>query len=152
MQPEILHIEKHDLATVLQLQKDCYISEAEIYNDFNIPPLHQDLKSLEKEAENTIILKGVIDGEIIGSIRGYASNGTCYIGKLFVKKEFQNKKIGQLLLNSIETVFNESKRFELFTGNMSLKNLHLYNKLGYRQFKQQVINNNLTIIYLEKKK
>jgi len=42
------------------------------------------------------------------------------------------------------------KRFELFTGHKSLKNLHLYSKLGYNEFSKRVINNNMTMIYLEK--
>ena len=150
MQIDILPAKRKDLETILQLQKDCYLTEAQIYNDYNIPPLKQDLKSLEKEFENTTILKGMINGEIVGSVRGFVDNGTCFIGKLIVKKDFQNKGIGRLLLDSIETNFKDCYRFELFTGYKSQKNLYLYNKQGYKEFKRQVINDNTTMIYLEK--
>jgi ribosomal protein S18 acetylase RimI-like enzyme len=150
MQVDILEAGGNDLETILQLQKDCYMSEAEIYNDYNIPPLQQDLKSLESESENSTILKGMINGEIVGSVRGFAKNGTSYVGKLIVKKDFQNNGIGRQLLDSIELVFKDCNRFELFTGNKSQKNLYMYQKLGYKEFKQQKINENMTMIYLEK--
>ena len=38
-----------DLEEILQLQKLTYKSEAELYNDFNIPPLVQTLKEVEEE-------------------------------------------------------------------------------------------------------
>lgn len=152
MDIDILHAEQNDLETILQLQKDCYMSEAEIYNDYEIQPLKQDLDSFEKEFKSLTILKGVINGEIIGSVRGYVDNGTSYIGKLIVKSDFQNKGIGHLLLDSIESVFNDCNRFELFTGLKSEKNLYLYKKQGYKEFKRQYIDDNLTLIYLEKRK
>jgi hypothetical protein len=64
--------------------------------------------------------------------------------------DFQNKGIGRLLLDAIESTFKDCQRFELFTGFKSQKNLYLYNKLGYKEFKRQIINDNLTMIYLEK--
>ena len=150
MKVEVLKANKNDIKTILLLQKDCYISEAELYNDYSIPPLQQDLKSLETEFDNSIILKCVINGEIIGSVRGYKADDTSYIGRLIVKKDFQNKGYGRLLVESIESMFKDCKRFELFTGHKSHKNLYLYNKLGYKEFKKKVLNKNLTIIYLEK--
>jgi ribosomal protein S18 acetylase RimI-like enzyme len=88
----------------------------------------------------------------VGSIRGYADNGTAYIRKLIVKSNYQNKGIGKMLMDSIEQNFDYCNRFELFTGHKSLKNIYLYNKLGYKEFKQQIINNNITLLYLDKTK
>ena len=152
MEISILQANQNDLEAILQLQKDCYMTEAEIYNDYNIQPLQQDLKSLENEFKSAIILKGVINGEIVGSVRGFADNETSYIGKLIVKSDFQNKGIGRMLLDSIELTFKDCNRFELFTGSRSDKNLYLYNKQGYREFKRQVINDGLTLVYLENQK
>jgi len=152
MQIDILKASKSDLEAILQLQKECYMSEAEIYNDYNILPLQQDLKSLENEFENYTILKCIINGEIVGSVRGFVEDETSYIGRLIVKNDFQNKGIGRQLLDSIESTFKDCNRFELFTGHKSQKNLYLYKKLGYKEFKQEMVNKNLTIIYLEKTK
>jgi predicted GNAT family N-acyltransferase len=150
MQVCILKANHTDLETILQLQKDCYMAEAEIYNDYTIPPLKQDLKSLENEFANSTILKSIINGELVGSIRGFSNNKTAFIGKLIVKKDLQNSGIGQQLLSAMESVFMDCTRFELFTGFRSQKNLYLYHKHGYREFKQQKVNDTLTLIFLEK--
>ncbi len=141
---------KSDLPTILQLQKECYQTEAAIYNDYNIPPLQQDIQALEKEFAEQVFIKAVAYGEIIGSVRAFFDGETCFVGKLIVKKDFQNQGIGKLLLDSIELTFQMCKRFELFTGHKSLKNLYLYNKQGYNEFSKKVINDNMTMIYLEK--
>jgi GNAT superfamily N-acetyltransferase len=151
-QVNIYQANKPDLEAILQLQKGCYQSEAEIYGDYAIPPLLQDLDALEKEFDQQVFLKAVTEGEIVGSVRAFFDGRTCFVGKLLVKKEFQNQGIGKLLLDAIETAFPECKRFELFTGHKSLKNLYLYNKQGYNEFNRTAINNNMTMIYLEKLK
>ena len=140
-----------DAEEILSLQKLAYRSEAEIYNDFNIPPLVQTLESIEKDFENQYFLKAVMDGKIIGSVRAYTKEGTCYIGRLIVHPDFQNRGIGTDLMNEIERIFNTCRRFELFTGDKSERNLHLYQKLGYKIFKKVKITDQTMIVYLEKK-
>jgi hypothetical protein len=54
-------------------------------------------------------------------------------------------------MNDIERIFYGCKRFELFTGDRSERNLYLYRKLGYRIFKTAKISDQTNIIYLEKK-
>ena len=152
MSMKILRANQGDLETILRLQKECYITEAELYNDYNIAPLKQDINSLEEEYKTSLLLKVVLGETIIGSIRGYHKEGTLYIGKLIVAKIFQNQGIGQRLLMSIESEFNDYERSELFTGFKSEKNLYLYTKNGYVEFKREKINNNVTLIFLEKYK
>lgn len=138
-----------DAEAILSLQKLVYKSEAEIYNDFNIPPLVQTLKDINDDFERQIFLKATINGKIIGSVRAFAKEETCYVGRLIVHPDFQNQGIGTKLLNNIENIFN-SKRFELFTGHKSGKNLYLYKKLGYKIFKSEKITDSLNLIYLMK--
>ncbi|WP_074410379.1 MULTISPECIES: GNAT family N-acetyltransferase [Aquimarina] len=142
--------EKKDLKSILELQKTCYLEEAELYNDFSIPPLTQTLASIELDFENEKILKIESDGEIIGSVRGSLDSGTCKIGRLIVKKEFRKQGLGTRLMNQIESQFDVAKRFELFTGHKSDRNLVLYTKLGYSEFRKQRINKKLELIFLEK--
>ena len=139
-----------DAGELLALQKLAYRSEAEIYDDFRIPPLVQTMEQMEMDFEKQICLKAVVDGKIVGSVRAFAEEGTCYIGRLLVHPEFQNRGIGTELMGRIEEVFGESKRFELFTGHRSEKNLHLYGKLGYRAFKTERVHDHLTIVFMEK--
>jgi len=140
-----------DAAELLALQKLAYRSEAEIYNDLNLPPLIQTLEGMEEDFRNQFFLKAVMEGRIIGSVRAHAEEEVCYIGRLIVDPDFQSRGIGTKLMNEIERVFDRCKRFELFTGERSERNLYLYQKLGYRIFKNARITDQTSIVFLEKK-
>ena len=87
---------------------------------------------------------------IVGSVRGSIEKGTAYIRRLIVIPEYQNKGIGKRLMQAIEQHFKSANRYELFTGHKSTRNLHLYQKLGYYEFKRMPINDSLTMVFLEK--
>ncbi|MBP1695621.1 MAG: putative acetyltransferase [Deltaproteobacteria bacterium] len=140
-----------DAGELLALQKLAYRSEAEIYDDFSISPLVQTLESMEKDFRNQFFLKAVIDGRIIGSVRANANEGTCCIGRLIVHPDFQNRGIGTRLMDEIEQTFSGCKRFELFTGDKSERNLRLYQKRGYLIFKAATMTDRTNIVFLEKK-
>ena len=140
-----------DMNEILLLQKLAYESEAKLYNDFNIPPLIQTLKEIEEEFKNHIFLKSMENGKIVGSVRAVLIDSkTCYIGRLNVHPDFQNQGIGTNLMREIENIFKECERFELITGHRSIKNIKLYEKLGYKIFKTEKLTENLNLVYLEK--
>ena len=78
--------EKEDLGKILELQKLAFRTQAEIYNDFSIPPLIQTLEEIEKDFQNQTYLKAVTNKKIIGSVRGYEDSNTCYIGRLIISR------------------------------------------------------------------
>ena len=139
-----------DAGEILELQKLAYLSEAEIINDFTIPPLHQTLDEILSEFSYQLFLKAKIEDKIIGSVRAFLENGTCYIGKLIVHPDQQNKGIGSRLLREAERHFSGSQRYELFTGEKSERNLYLYKKMDYRVFKSETISEKLTLVFMEK--
>ncbi len=139
-----------DMEEILALQKLAYLSEAEICKDFSIPPLLQTIEDIRSEYAIKTFLKAVDSGRIIGSVRANVHDDDCYIGKLIVHPDYQNKGIGTALMNSIESHFHGCKRYELFTGQKSVKNIYLYKKLGYRIFKEEKVSENLSLVYLEK--
>ena len=140
-----------DSNQILTLQKLAYISEAQLYNDFSIPPLTETIDKLENDIAQKAVLKVVLENQIIGSVRGFEKDGTCYIGRLIVHPDFQNRGTGKLLLKEIEVLFASAERFELFTGHRSEKNLSLYKKVGYKEFKSKKVSSELELIYLEKR-
>ncbi|MFA7077644.1 MAG: GNAT family N-acetyltransferase [Syntrophomonas sp.] len=142
---------KDDFEEILNLQKLAYQSEAAVYNDYGIPPLIQTLGGLQEEAKNSIILKAVEDRKIVGSVRAFGKDGTCYIGKLIVHPDYSNKGIGKKLIAAIEKCF-AGFRYELFTGHLSQKNLAFYQKLGYKIFKTEKISDELQFVYMEKER
>jgi ribosomal protein S18 acetylase RimI-like enzyme len=144
-----------DAAEILALQKLAYRSEAEIYGVYDIPPLTQTLAQMEADLERQVVLVAVREtppepAAIVGSVRAYEREGTCYIGRLIVHPEVQNQGLGTHLLAEIEAAFPQVKRYELFTGHRSARNLHLYAKLGYNEFKREPVNDALAIVFLEK--
>lgn len=139
-----------DLESILILQKLGYQSEAELNNDYSIPPLVQSINEIRIEYESHYFLKAVSDQNIIGSVRAEVSGGTCYIKRLIVHPDHQNNGIGSQLLLNIEEKFPNISRFELFTGEKSKTNQFFYSKRGYRAFKTEKINETLSFIYYEK--
>ncbi len=139
-----------DLEEILELQKLAFKSEAEIYDDFNIAPRVQTLEDIKADFRRQIFLKATIDREIIGSVRAYAKEDTCFVGRLIVHPDVRNQGIGTKLMNEIEGLFKTCRRFELFTGHKSEKNIHIYQKLGYKTFKTEKITDNINFIYMEK--
>ncbi|RPI52258.1 MAG: GNAT family N-acetyltransferase [Chloroflexi bacterium] len=101
----------------------------------------------------------MVEERIVGSVRATVRDDTCFIGRLIVHPEVQDQGIGTRLLAEIEACFPLRsapgcyagvRRYELFTGHRSQKNLHLYDKLGYRPLRTQRLNDRLTLVYLEK--
>jgi len=146
---KIQKVKKKDLKEILALQKLAYQSEAELNNDFSIPPLTQTLDEIRSEFSDAMFLKVMDGGRIIGSVRAHEKDGTCHIGRLIVHPDFQNRGIGSRLLKAIEGKF-APKRFELFTSERSERNLYLYKKFGYREFKRAPLNEKTTLVFLEK--
>lgn len=139
-----------DAEEILSLQKLAYISEAELYNDFSIPPLVQTLKDITDDFNKHFFLEIITAGRIVGSVRAYEKEYICYIGRLIVHPDFQNRGLGKKLMKAIESVFSDCRRYELFTGGKSTKNIRFYEKCGYIVFKTEKVNETLEFVYLQK--
>ena len=139
----ITKAELKDLQEILDLQYLAYQSEAQLFNNKDIPPLKETLEELTEEFNKGIILKLTDGDKIVGSVRAYEKRRTAYIGKLMVHPN------GTMLLKAIEKFYFEC-RLELFTSTKSVDNIRLYESLGYRKFKEQKIDDELTFVYLAK--
>jgi len=139
-----------DAPAILDLQKLAYHSEAVLNGDFTIPPLTQTLPEIEADFQQQVYLKAVRDGTIVGAVRGYERDGTCYVGRFIVHPACQNRGIGTQLLHAIEAHFSTAQRYELFTSENSARNLYLYQKLGYRPFRTAKLSDKVILVYLEK--
>src|SRR5215210_9402685 len=101
----------NDAEAILDLQKCAYASEAEIYNDYTIPPLTQTLDEIKNEIREQNFLKALEEDsntnivKIVGSVRAYAKDNTAFIGRLMVEPKLQNRGIGTLLMKDIEQQF-----------------------------------------------
>ena len=146
----ILKAQPEDLGVILALQYRAFRSEAKLLGNEGIPPLTQTLADLEQEYAQGTILKAVDEaGVIIGSVRAHEEGDTLYIGKLMVLPEKQGRGIGTQLLVAIEKSCPKP-RYELFTSNISIRNMKLYEGLGYRRFREEQATPELRFVYMEK--
>lgn len=145
----ITRAESADLQEILDLQYLSYQSEAALFGSKDIPPLKQTLEELTAEFNNGKIFKMTDGDKIIGSVRAYEKRRVAYIGKLMVHPDYRRQGNGSMLLRAIEKFYPEC-RYELFTSTRSVENIKLYESLGYRIFKEQKIDDELTFVYLAK--
>lgn len=142
---------KEDLPVILDIQRKAFGEVAKTFNLKSMPQIEQTLESLNDEFINCTVLKACIGNKIVGSVRAYNSKGSCYISKLIVLPENQNKGIGKILMDAIEKHFGSVvKRYELFTGVRDPRNLYLYDQLGYKSFKIEKYNDIMSYVYMEK--
>jgi ribosomal protein S18 acetylase RimI-like enzyme len=140
-----------DLDQILRLQKKAFHGQALIYNDFNLPSLTQTLDDLKKEFTSKTIYKVAREGKIIACIRCYVKDRILHIEKLIVDPDLQNRGIGTQVMHVIEKRYAAAvDRFVLFTGHKSARNLHLYRKLGYKEIRQERLNDNCNLVVMEK--
>lgn len=139
-----------DLQALLSLQKAAFMEVAKQMNNYNIPPLLQDIQDIRNDFDTCVILKYISDSQIVGSIRGnICDDHICHIGKLIVHPDFQNRGIGKALMYEIEQYFPSCLKFTLFTGEETPNTLHLYTKVGYHVVYKKEIDG-INLIYMEK--
>ncbi len=150
MKYDIKKADIDDSEDILEIQKLAYQIEAKHYNNYDIPPLKQTVQELKKQFQDHTILKAISDNKIVGTVRAYEKESTCYIGRLAVHPDMHNNGIGTALMNAIEDRYNPL-RYELFTGSESIKDIYIYEKLGYRIFKKTKEEcGTIELVYMEK--
>jgi len=139
-----------DFPEILEIQKKAFLSEAELYQNFNIQPLSQTLEELVEECQEKIVLKAVLNGKTVGSIRANTFENGCWVNKLVVLPEFQKRGIGEKLLREIESYFLDTEKFTLATGAKSESNIRLYEKVGYKIIGKETFHDGVEAVVMEK--
>ena len=65
-------------------------SEAELYQDWSIPPLTQTIEEIKSEffAEQNVS-EACLNGKLVGSVRVSFNRGTCFVGRLIVHPAYR---------------------------------------------------------------
>ncbi|MBN1597703.1 MAG: GNAT family N-acetyltransferase [Bacteroidales bacterium] len=116
----------------LAIQKTAFQSEAQLHNNFNIPPLVQSYESIIKDFQHYTFFKAVLNNRIVGAVKtSLIENNIVWIGRLVVHPDFQRQEIGSALMNYIEVIYAEAFKFMLFTTEKSIQNIQFYENHGY---------------------
>ena len=146
----IVRAAQDDLAAILALQKCAFVSEAEIYGACCVAPLSQTIDEIRDEFATKTFLKALRGSALIGSVRASDENGVVHIEKLIVHPDCQNQGVGRRLMQAVEAAFPQARIFRLMTGHKSLKNIQLYQKLGYHISRSEKISDTIFFVHMEK--
>jgi ech hydrogenase subunit C len=147
-----LRAETSDAPEILALQKVAYQSEAEIYGDDSLPALQQTLDDLQNDFARMVFIKAVVNGKIIGAVRGYVEGQTAHLRRVVVHPYFRRRGIGRRLLDEIEQAFPDVTRFEAKTGHQSKRNLYQLTQRGFKPFKTEAFTHAITWVCLQKER
>jgi GNAT superfamily N-acetyltransferase len=139
-----------EASAILELQRRAYLSEAALYDNFQIPPLVQTLGSLRQEIESQVVLIATLADGLVASARGQQVEGIAYLGRFAVEPRMQGRGIGTALIGALEQCFATARVLELFTGHRSEGNLRLYRRLGYVETRREKVDDRLTFVFLQK--
>jgi GNAT superfamily N-acetyltransferase len=137
-------------APLLALQKLCFHEEAELNEEFDIPPLTQTLTGLREDFQTHTVLAAWQGAWLVGSVRGRREGPGCQIGRLIVHPNFRRQGLVTALMTAIEAAFPDVTLYELFASERNMRNLRFYQRLGYAPFRKQQVTPRLTLVFLRK--
>jgi predicted GNAT family N-acyltransferase len=138
-----------DIKELFELQHVAFESEAVLVGTHDIPPLLETLDDAKKQFSDWKVLK-ITDGKkIIASVRCKKTSECVEIGRLMVLQSYRKRGLGTQLLLEVEKLF-PNEVYELFTCTKSLPNIQLYQRAGYRIFKEEHVNSELSFVYMRK--
>lgn len=122
-----------DAAELAVLQRCCWVPEAVLNDNLNIPALHESVVDVLRwpESWSTLCLRR--GDRLVGAVRGQSTaDGSWEIGRLMVAPDLPGQGLGQWLLRAGEGLGpQETSRFVLFTGVKSERNIRIYQRAGY---------------------
>jgi len=141
-----------DAGKIMTVQRRAFTPQGELYDDPTLPPLVETEEAIRGNFKEYTILKAVRNGVIVGAVRGKMKGDVCRIGRLVVEPALQDRGVGRMLMEAIESKFPQARAFELFTGHKSEKTIALYKKLGYEIFREKRESDTLTLVFMRKVK
>jgi len=145
-------VDQDEAGELLTVRRAAFVSEAQVYDDPNIPPLTQTLDELRADLDRTdvVTLGAWLDHRLVGSIRVEVDGTKATLGRLAVVPDLQGKGIGTQLLLAIPPYLPpETSEVWVFTGRDSVQNITMYTKHGY-QHEYDETAGDLTYAYLRR--
>ncbi len=130
---ELTEARPEDCPELLVLQRCCWVQEAVLNDTLDIPALHETLEDV-RDWTKTWSVWVLRDGHrLVGAVRARLEGGCWELGRLMVAPDLAGRGLGRRLLEHAEAhAPADVRRFALFTGARSTRNITLYQRAGYR--------------------
>jgi GNAT superfamily N-acetyltransferase len=115
-----------DAGELLTVRRAAFVSEAQQYDDPNIPPLVQTLDELRADLDraDVVTLGAWLGHRLVGSIRVEVDGTRATLGRLAVAPDLQGKGIGTRLLLAVPPHLPpETSEVRVFTAHDSVHNI-----------------------------
>lgn len=148
----IKQIKNTELIKAFSMQKKCFKPIYEKYYDETSPYKESFAKFVSRTTKSSFQMYWIIENSTkVGQIWIATKNDTAKLARLFVLPKYQNKGYAAKAIIDIEKLYSYYNHWQLDTIKEEKKNVHLYQKLGYKpNGKEKVINDKMTIIEFEK--
>ena len=143
-----------DIPTIWEMQVEAFKGLLEKYRDFDISPAAESVDKIAARFAQpwTTYFFIVAEGEYVGAIRvvDKKDGSRKRISPLWIMEEYRGKGYAQEAILAVEELYGPD-HWELDTILQEKGNLHLYEKMGYRQTgRVEHINERMDIVFYEK--
>ncbi len=132
---QLLPAVKADAEAIHALTHKCFIVYSEkILKDGRIEALSETLADVERDIETKHVIKCVLDGEIVGSVRyEILDDDIAYLTRFGVDPDIQSLGLGSVLIEKVtsECAAKGVKAITLFTASKMTSSVAFYLKHGY---------------------
>lgn len=140
-----------DIKELYELQLLAFESEAEMIGSRSVPALMETYQHAVSDFENWNVFKTLNDsGKIIASIRSRSVGNYIDVGRLMVHPDYRARGIASALLNEVDKLY-PGKILELYTCTKSNTNIRLYERAGYKTYKEEKGSDDLFFFYMRKR-
>ncbi|MBI5351478.1 MAG: GNAT family N-acetyltransferase [Chloroflexi bacterium] len=123
---------KNDAELLTAIQVEAFSEQVKKYNF--APPGYDSIDFQIKSMKRYFYYKILHEDEIVGGIIvNRIAKNTCYILRIFIKRQRQNSGTGTQAMQLLENEFPKIRKWQLDTPYLSFQNHHFYEKLGYRK-------------------
>ncbi|MBE8525862.1 GNAT family N-acetyltransferase [Amycolatopsis sp. H6(2020)] len=149
---ELTDARPEDVPELLVLQRCCWVQEAILNDTLEIPALHETLEDVHDWTKTWSVWILRQDHRLVGAVRARLDGDRWELGRLMVAPDLAGRGLGRRLLAHAEAQAPaEARRFALFTGARSARNIALYQRAGYRLTDPPAADGHIRgAVYLEK--
>jgi len=139
-----------DAQLIHDLQMRAFAQEGRLCKTTEIPPLTEDLASVDRDIRTQTVLTAREGGRIIASARGIFDGKVCSIQRVGVEPSHHGLGIGTALLRAIEQAHPQAERFNLTTNTVVPGNVKFYERLGYQVVEFTKLSETITLAQMSK--